>query len=246
MKKVFMLLSICVACNTAMAQEKTAGAIEQKNIVKINLFALALKNIAGQYERAVSKKIAVAATVRFMPKGSLPFKSIIKNAVNNPETKKQIDNINVGNFAFIPEVRFYLGRKGVFNGFYIAPFAGVTRYTADLPYNYDDGGVTKFIPLAGGVTTFTGGFLLGAQWKLGKQVYLDWWILGPNYGKSNGKVSGQKTLTPFEQQSLRDELSKLNIPLTKITYAVDGNGATINFNGPWAGVRSGLCVGFRF
>ena len=64
-----------------MAQENTAEIIDQKNIVKINLFALALKNISVQYERAVSKKIAVAATVRFMPKGSLPFKSIIKKCL---------------------------------------------------------------------------------------------------------------------------------------------------------------------
>ena len=246
MKKLFLPLSICLACNTAMAQEKTVQGIEEKNMVKINLFALALKNISVQYERAISKKIAVATTVRFMPKGSLPFKSLIKNVINDPETEKQIDNISIGNFAVIPEVRFYLSRKGVFNGFYIAPFTSLARYTTDLPYNYDDGGVTKTIPLEGGVSTFTGGFLLGAQWKLSHRINLDWWILGPNYGTSKGKVSGQKTLTIFEQQALRDALNNLDIPLTKITYYVDGNGATINFNGPWAGVRSGVCIGFNF
>ena len=67
--------------------------------------------------------------------------------------------------------------------------------------------------------------MLGAQWQLSKALYLDWWILGPNYGNSNGDIAGTKTLSPTEQQSLRDELSMLDIPLTKYTYTVDGNGA---------------------
>lgn len=88
--------------------------------------------------------------------------------------------------------------------------------------------------------------MIGAQFKLGKSVYLDWWILGPNYGSSSGKISGQRSLSASEQQSLRDEIDGLDIPLTEFTYTVNGNGATINFDGPWAGLRAGLCFGIRF
>jgi len=87
---------------------------------------------------------------------------------------------------------------------------------------------------------------MGAQWKLSKVLYLDWWILGPNYGRSYGDIDGSVALTASEQQSLRDALDKLDIPLTKITYTVNNSGAAINFKGPWAGIRSGLCFGFRF
>ena len=146
----------------------------------------------------------------------------------------------------MPQIRFYLGHKGAYHGFYIAPFFSYAHYTADLPYNYTDSGVNKTIPLAGSVNTITGGLMFGAQWKLGKSIYLDWWIFGPHYGSSNGSISGKQSLSSTEQSALKSDLDGLNIPIVKTTNSVDANGATINFSGPWAGIRSGLCIGFRF
>ena len=48
------------------------------------------------------------------------------------------------------------------------------------------------------------------------------------------------------QQLLREELDKLDVPFTKFTYLVDANGAAVNFKGPWAGLRSGICLGLHF
>ncbi|MCC7379148.1 MAG: hypothetical protein IT255_07305, partial [Chitinophagaceae bacterium] len=81
---------------------------------------------------------------------------------------------------------------------------------------------------------------------LGGPVYLDWWILGPGYGTSNGKLTGSKNMTPSEQQELRDSFADTDIPLTKFTYTVNSTGATMDFKGPWAGIRSGLAIGIRF
>ncbi|TCD02315.1 hypothetical protein EZ449_18310 [Pedobacter frigidisoli] len=67
----------------------------------------------------------------------------------------------------------------------------------------------EYIPLSGNLTTFTAGVLIGAQWKIANKVYFDWSIFGPQYGFSKGKISGTKTLTLQEQQSLRDELKDL-------------------------------------
>jgi len=244
MKKMILPILLLTCVSGAIAQQKDEA--EQKNIVKINLFALALKNISIQYERAVGKKISIAGLIRLMPKGSIPFKSAIKNAVDDPDTEKQVENTRVGNFAFTPEVRYYVGRKGALHGFYIAGFTTIANYTAELPYQYTDAGTTKTIPMSGNVTTFTGGIMFGSQWKLGKRVNLDLWIIGPNYGTSNGKLSGQKALTPSEQSSLRSEFDDLDIPFTKTSYDVNANGATLFIKGPWAGIRSGLCVGFAF
>lgn len=245
MKKIFFPLLLIMSCTRLMAQQKDESA-DQKNIVKINLFALALKNISVQYERAVAKRVSVAGLVRLMPKSSLPMKSSIENAVDDPDTEKQIENTRVGNFAFTPEVRYYIGKKGALHGFYIGGFGTIANYTAELPYNYTDNGISKSIAMSGHVTTFTGGIMFGSQWKLGKRVSLDWWILGPNYGSSNGKIIGQTSLTPSEQTSLKKEFDGLDIPITKTSYIVDANGATLFFKGPWAGVRSGLCLGFTF
>jgi len=244
MKKMIIPILLTICCNASMAQQKDEA--EQKNIVKINLFALALKNISVQYERAVGKRVSVAGLVRLMPKSNLPFKNSIKNAVDDPDTERQLDNTKVGDFAFTPEVRYYVGRKGALHGFYIAGFTTIASYTAELPYQYDDAGTTKTIPMSGKVSTFTGGIMFGSQWKLGKRVSLDWWILGPNYGSSNGKLTGQTALTPSEQNSLKQELNDLDLPFTKTTNEVNANGATLFIKGPWAGIRSGVCIGFSF
>ena len=247
MKKLILLLFVLNFSFSVYAQDDNDEAnIAKKNIIKLNLPALAFKNISVQYERAVAKKVSVAATMRYMPDGSIPFKSSIIKLADDPETERQLNNLKVGNFAVMPELRYYVGRKGAFHGFYVGPFASIARYNTSLFFVYDDALLTKTIPLKGNVNTFTGGLMLGAQWKLGKNIFLDWWILGANYGSSKGDIAGKKTLTPTEQQSLRNELANLDIPLTKFTYVVDGNGATVNFKGPWAGVRSGICIGFNF
>lgn len=255
MKKICLLLLASVCVTSLWAQEELKEEVKtddpkiasgKKNMIKLNLPALALKTVTLQYERAISRKTTVAGTFRFMPKGNIPFKNNIIKLADDPDTERQLNNLEIGNMAFMPEIRFYLGKRGAFHGFYVAPFASIARYSASLSFEYDDNGVTKNIPLTGDINSVTGGLMLGAQWKLSKAVYLDWWILGPNYGRSNGDIAGKKTLNTSEQQSLRDELDALDIPLTDFTYTVDGNGATVNFKGPWAGVRSGLCIGINF
>lgn len=249
-KNIIILLAATILSTSIFAQEdslkKEANPAVQKNLIKLNLFALALKNITLQYERAISKKTTIALTVREMPKGTLPFKNSFRNLIDSADTKEQIDNFKVGNFAIMPEIRFYLGKRGAYHGFYIAPFVSYAHYTAELPYKYNDNGTKKTIPLSGSVNTFTGGLMFGAQWQLGKAVYLDWWLFGPHYGSSNGSISGQQSLSPSEQTSLKADLDDLDVPLVKTTSTVNANGATLDFKGPWAGIRSGLAIGIRF
>lgn len=248
MKKLSLLLAATICCATLLAQKEKDGKepASLKNMVKLNLPALALKNISIQYERAVARKVTVAGTFRYIPTGSIPLKSVFVDLADDPDTERQLNNLKVGNIAFMPEVRYYFSKKGAFRGFYLGLFANIARYNADLLFEYDDALVTKTIPLSGNVTSITGGLMIGAQFKLGGRVYLDWWILGPNYGSSNGNLSGKKSMSPSEQQSLRDELNDLDIPLTKFTYTVDANGANMDIKGPWAGIRAGINIGFRF
>lgn len=231
---------------TSKAQKETNSDEDSKNLVKWNVGALLLKNFSFQYERAISKKISVAGGLRFAPKSSLPFKSKLENAIDDDDTWQSIKDFKTGNFAITPEIRFYMGKK-VFQGFYIAPFVRYAQYSAEVPYQYEISGTTGVIPLSGDVTSITGGLLFGAQWKLASRIHLDWWILGPNYGSTSGSISGQKTLNTQEQDALREDLKDLeDLPLVKTKYTVDGNGVKVDFDGPWAGVRAGLSVGFRF
>lgn len=227
-----------------------------KNLLKINVPAIALNNYSFQYERVVGKKITAGAGIRFMPKGKLPLKSILESVIDDDDTWNRIENMKTSNFAFTPEVRFYLGEH-VLRGFYVAPFAKIARYTGDIPdFKYDvavpasanpSGSITKTIPIDGRINTVTGGVLIGAQWKLSRLLYLDWWILGPQYGRSKGHLESKVDLSDEnERKALADELEGLDIPLVDTDVSVTSTGARMDLKGPWTGVRAGINLGVRF
>lgn len=248
---IWCVVFILSAAPLLLCAQDTDAPKTSKNVLKVNLLSIPFNNIHLQYERQIAKKISVALGVRYMPEGDIPQKSKIIDLIDDQEVTKHISNFKTGNYAITPEIRFYMG-KAALKGFYIAPFARYSNYTASLPFEfeYDVSGVPnkETIPLEGTLTTFTGGVMLGSQFRLAKMVTLDWWILGPQYGASKGDILGKKNLTPEEQDGLREELEGFteDLPLVKTSYTVDGNGARLNLKGPWAGIRAGLCLGIRF
>ena len=252
--KTFLFsLLLFAGLSSAQAQSRDTSATENPRpyMVKLNLLGLPLNNFSFQFERAIGKKTAVGLGIRYMPESGIPLSGTIESLVDDPEAWYDLEQFRTGNIAFTPEVRFYLG-SDVFRGFYIAPFARYSRYTAELPVTFDVSDVNgntvpQTLPMSGDLTTITGGLLFGAQWKLSKLVYLDWSILGPQYGGASGNIVGKKSLSAEEQEALRTELQNLeDLPLVTTSYTVDNNGAKVDFKGPWAGVRSSLSIGFRF
>lgn len=246
LKTIYPILFSFVFSSPVFAQKQGKETERQKNnIVKLNLSALVFKNISVQYERKVAKSISVAANVHYIPFGKLPFLSSIQKAIDDPNVP--VDQFKLGGFGFTPEIRFYVGRKGALRGFYIAPFANYTKYKTGLPINYS----AKTGIFTGNITSLTGGLLLGAQFKLGKSLYLDWWIIGPNYGSAKGGLNLTTTLSAMEQTELRNEIEalKADAPFDKLieSYTVSSTGAFINAKGPWAGLRGlGINLGIRF
>ena len=45
---------------------------------------------------------------------------------------------------------------------------------------------------------------------------------------------------------LQKELDSIDLPIGDVTAKATANGATLNISGPWAGIRSGLSLGYRF
>lgn len=249
---LFVFLFICLTTTTAQTRQATESekTFMEVNLVKINFAAFYANTFSVQYERAVAKKISFGLGLRLMPESRLPLKSVIKDLVNDDDAWKHFENLKVSNFALTPEVRFYMG-KSVFKGFYIAPFARYASYRAKtlFKFNYEhpiEGIIEDTIPLDGKVAAFTGGVMLGAQWKLSKLVYLDWWIFGPHYGISSGDIRGQKSLSSEEQIGLREEFSDLDeLPFVK-KHEVNSTGVRADVKGPWGGIRAGAALGFRF
>lgn len=251
--RTFAILFFCFAGNALFAQSEvnTNPTKEANYLVKVNLLSLPLNNFSFQAERSVGKKTAVGLGLRFMPESGIPFSTTVERLVNDPASWDQIQKLKTSNFAITPEVRFYFGR-GVFHGFYLAPFVRYAHYTVDLPFNFDvpdqaGNTTTEQIPLNGQLNALTGGLLAGAQWAVSKKIYIDWSILGPQYGSSSGTLTGKRTLNSDEQNAVRQELDNMgDLPLITTTYQVDNTGVVADLKGPWAGVRSNFGIGIRF
>ena len=187
-----------------------------------------------------------------MPNGNLPLQQEVVDFVGSSagETNQAINQLQVGNSAITPEIRIYVGKKGYGHGFYFAPFYRYAAFEAsNISIDYTNISNTQSsLNISGKVTSGAFGLLLGAQWKLGKHLCLDWWIVGPHYGRATGTLQGVATipLTVEEQQSLRSEMEKIEVPFTNRTVEVTASRARYILDGPWGGIRTGLAFGFQF
>ncbi len=257
MKKTALCTLFVLTGWMGRAQESATRSVEPfpKNNVKINLFALALRSFSFQYERSLSPKTSVALGFRFMPKGSIPFQSTVRNAMETDKgdtTDAGLDFVNnakVSSWAITPEFRYYFGKKPN-NGFYIAPFVRIAGYNIDWYYKYKKSdGTYKPVDLKGRTTAFSGGFLLGAQWHFGSHVSLDWWILGPQYASYNLSLeaSGDFTdLTTEDKLSLEETIESIGFSGNKFNATVTNTSVKAENKISLPGLRTGLCLGFTF
>lgn len=249
MKKTILAAVFLFAAQLGIAQEQSLEdqkpQVENKNMVKLNLLALTAGNISLQYERLITPKTTVGATVNMMPSKGLPFSSSVESFVDDQTTSAQLKQISISSFSVTPEIRFYLGKEG-YKGFYIAPFVRYGKYNVDLPVNYDYEGKEENIMVDGEVKAFSGGFAIGAQWRVYKDFYLDWMIMGPHFGSAKGTLEGKRSLNQSEQDAIRKSLSDLDIPVVDFEYEVNDSGAKAKLDGPWAGIRASIGIGYRF
>jgi hypothetical protein len=242
MKK--LLLGLLVLPVFANCQKLIGGS----NILKWNVGSMALRNYHFTYERNLYKNVSLSISYRNMPKGNVPFESQLKEAINS--TDINFDRFQMGNSAITPELRIYLSTRKM-RGFYFAPYARFANFDITAPVKYTSstvvGTVTKEADFAGKITSTSGGLMIGYQFQLLKKLVLDFQIIGGHYGNSKGDLNFITQLTPQEQQSLRDNLAKVQADPFKFTYTVNSNGAIINTDGPWAGIRGlNLGIGLRF
>lgn len=251
------ILLYCLLPSLLHAQDQNASGKslirpQAKNFFKVNLYGLPARNFSIQAERVISKRVSLALGYRLMPEGSLPYRNQLLSLTGSTDenTREQIRNIRAGNSAITPEVRFYLGKKGYGRGFYVAPFYRVSKFTAsDISIDFtNSSNTTSTLAISGKVISQTLGLQMGAQWALGKHITLDWWIFGPQYGKATGELTGVPgiPLTTLEQDNLRTELQKLDLPFSEEKVTVTASSARLTIDGPFGGIRTGLALGVRF
>ncbi|MDO6854669.1 DUF3575 domain-containing protein [Cellulophaga lytica] len=263
MKKQILLLTmfLSVTCftyaqelestdQTNNAEQSVLEYQDKKNIAKLSLTSLVFRNFQFQYERVLNKTFSVALSYGTIPEGGIPFGSSFVDEDEDDDLSNIVNDGKMSYSSFTPEVRIYTGKKGYGKGFYLAPFFRASKYTfKNVNFSFDaDGGGTETLTTSGTVKGNTFGLLFGSQFNLGSNLVLDWWIAGPHIGSSNGNLKGvsSRELSQNEQDALLETLQDTDIPLVDTEYKVDANGAEIDLDGPWAGVRAGLSIGYRF
>lgn len=258
MKAKFICVIGLLTAGLFYAQEEVSTEIAApefesvgKNTIKTNLTAYAFRNFNVTYERSFNKRFTLSASLGMMPSGSIPF----MNAFVKEKDRKDISKIDVANTNFTLEGRVYFGKK-YNSGFYLAPYYRYTNLKIG-EFNYEfqmtpvpGVQVDNNIVMEGNIKAHSFGLMFGVQWLLGKQKnwVLDWWILGGHYGAASGEINGKTTrsMTPQEQKELENELNNLDVPFVKYKTEINSNGGKITMDGPWAGLRSGLSIGYRF
>jgi hypothetical protein len=257
-----LLLLFLSAPMIVKAQNSAASDGRGDNMAKFNVLALVSGKFAFEYERRLTDRISLGAGVSFRPDKGVPFRSMVESFVDDEDLEDLVNDLTTSNFSFTPELRFYMNDRGTFNGLYVAPYLKYTNYGAGFPFDFDvnveyEGNEvysrTETIPLDADFSSFTAGVALGINFELTDNLYLDWRIIGPGFGFAGGDISGSTTLNAEEQASLRESLEDLrtdlsDLPLSiKIDYDVRSDGADIDVKrSPWADIRSGLSIAYRF
>jgi hypothetical protein len=222
-----------------------------KNVIKVNLSSLVVKNFHFIYERTITNHFSVSLGYRYMPNGEVPLKSQLEKAIDDPNIN--ISSFRMGNSAFTPEVRLYLG-KGRMNGFYIAPYARFATFDVTVPVQYQNSSFpsqNREALFSGKVKSTSGGLMFGVQRNLLKFLKLDIWMIGGHYGTCDGTLNATNINPPMdasERADLDNELSNLDVePFKASGQSTSATSAFVTVSGPWVGVRiMGITVGLKF
>lgn len=236
-------------CNLAVLALGILGisgvkAQEKTNLIKLNLLPLSVGNIALEYERSLGEGLSLNGTLSLRPKDQLPFRSWWESAID--DDYNILGDAKLGAFSITPEIRFYIGHNDSFKGFYLAPFVKYSNYTLTTTLTVDEPEYQKKVPISGSLNAFTAGVAIGSQWRLAEDLYLDWRIIGPHYGFNNGTFEGKVELNADEQREIKKQLHDFDVDILRLKKEVDADGVTMTTQGPFAGIRTSLSVGYRF
>lgn len=250
MKKLIFSVVLFASSQIIFAQNDSEEYQNRKNIVKVNVTALAITNFYVQYERVLTKRSSLALGISTIPNRGIPFSDQLQTSFVDGNDNFSFSDAKFGYFSITPEYRLYLG-KGYGKGFYFSPYFRYSKISIDgIRFSYkNDFGIDDFATIKGDLTTKSFGLMLGVSFNLSKSLVLDWWILGAGYGSANANLDAitDFKISPSEQERVRQEIEDVDIPGVDEEITVNENGGNIKINNsPWLGLRSGLSLGFRF
>jgi hypothetical protein len=259
-KTVFMFAMSMMLTLSVVAQQpgyvSDGALLDGKTIVKANLTGIALNTYGFSAERILTKNISLSVGVGVMPAGPFPYIEKIADLADLEEdVRGPLLAGRINTFSFTPEVRIYTG-GGYGKGFYLSPYYKYEKFGLDN-FAFDievEGGEEENITIKGNIDTHAFGLAIGYQWLLGKNrnIIIDWTILGGHYGTSSGLFNGKfagEPITGEYREKVEEEFNNIlsDLPIIKAEATINNdNTADVTVKGPWAFLRGGVSVGFRF
>jgi hypothetical protein len=241
---------ICALLALSLYVPSRSQAVGGRNMAKVNLSAFAGKGFNLQYEHQLARRLTAALGYSKIPTSNIAFKSLIQSYIDQQEygPEVKVGDAKLGTSIFTPELRYYFGKEGAFHGLYVAAYARFGHYDVEGPFSYTTStGTRTDLLFIGSLDATTGGLMAGSSFKLYKQLYLDWWIIGGSIGGANGSFSTKTQLSTYEQQYLKNQLDQLDVKFTRLQSEVNSSGAVINTTGTMVGIRGlGFNLGIRF
>jgi len=235
MKKNILFISIALMLFTN-------SAFAQQNVVKLNLFGVAITNVPLSYERALNENMSAVVTISYLPSRALP-----KFAIESQDTSAGFGNLKLNGFSISPEFRFYPGSGEAPKGFYIAPYLRYSFYKASTPYYYKETtGVVSKLETAVRFNYYGAGFQIGKHWLIGDKFSIDWSIIGLGYGsfKTAFRVSGD--LQDDTYSEVEGEYSTKVKKLGTVTGKVTEDYAEISIAKGMPALRIAFSFGWAF
>lgn len=232
-----------------------------RHVFKLNISQLLNSNLSAQYEFTFHKNLGLALGGSYLvPRQIGGFLNILSSR-----------NINGMQFGFVaptlkawaitPELRWYPGKHEKIkapNGFYLAPYFRVARYTIESSFTDTYNGVKSEFGFNASLKCVSGGGMIGAQWLFGKKknIAFDWWIIGLGFGRMTPYMeayASNANMSPAQQQELRDEIEQALEGFRFFGFkdpviTIDQNSFSISMPKiPYITPRGmGICLGYSF
>ncbi|WP_290370154.1 DUF3575 domain-containing protein [Emticicia aquatica] len=238
MKKKLKLLFFVVIPMQTFAQEAKTESI------KLNLSAAALGAATIQYEKVLGNHFSLAIGAGYRLKKLIPYAQKLEKYVDFADNRIDyisFDNVKkteskIGLFHVTPELRFYFGKKGAPIGTYLSIFGKYNSFHGDVPVfidiDYKGLPVRLELPVNTKLQSYSGGLMLGRQFRLGNRFTLDWYIIGGHFGTAKVHGESNQNLEGFDDD-FRTRLRNKIIETFKINenylgLVVDNQGVRID------------------
>ncbi len=222
----------------AQELEREKDLVLRRNILKINVPSLLVSTFNLQWERSIGPHTSVALGV--VARLDRPIFNYIDRDERSP-----INNLQQRTFALTPEIKYYI-KEEAFNGVYVGSYL---RWRSDkIVFDY-------FLNSRDQITNYNWkdrvlhiGALVGYQFDISKDVYIDIWCIGLGLKNSKIEASGLSNYDNTGSSRYIDMFSVFDgLFHRSFSYQIKGRESNLVGEVWRADFRgAGICVGVRF